>query len=118
VNRRGFIVGAAAAGGGLGLAVIAARLAGVWPSGAAALDPAALVGAGPGVQAIGRAYLELEPREADADRLLELILGDAPASRVLERVRLDFTEGRTVRLHGFILSRMEARLCALAALRA
>ncbi|EWY39914.1 hypothetical protein N825_04850 [Skermanella stibiiresistens SB22] len=73
---------------------------------------------------IGRAYLETASHEADAAQLVSLILGDDAVGvdrvgdlrhRVAELQRADFTAGRTVTLDGWVLSRTEARLCALAA---
>jgi hypothetical protein len=78
--------------------------------------------------AVGREYLRLLPaREANAEQLLHLLHGADGAQftatnsaelRVLvrEAQRSDFAEGRTVMVDGWILSRTEARLCALAAL--
>ncbi len=76
---------------------------------------------------LGRAYLSGRPDEADPATLARLICGpageqvrrlDASDLRlaVSERVRRDFHEGRTVVLHGWILSVTEARLYALTAL--
>lgn len=75
-----------------------------------------------GARAIGRAYLEGEPGERDpaqlAARLAESLGGGAPWSRddVLARVRRDYDEERVVLVRGWLLSRTEARLCALASL--
>lgn len=77
---------------------------------------------------IGRLYLRRFPGEADARRLASMILGQASAPaaapsapdalrrQVAQRRRQDFATGETVRVEGWILSRSEARLCALAAL--
>ena len=79
---------------------------------------------------IGWEYLRVVPREADAALLVDLICSrwpsrrqefdDLDATRCLEllllRQRQDFERGRTVTVHGWILSETEARLCALAAL--
>ena len=78
--------------------------------------------------AVGREYLRLLPAsEASAERLLHLLrradgtpfsVASPAVVRVLirEAQRSDFTEGRTVMVDGWILSRTEASLCALAAL--
>ena len=79
--------------------------------------------------AVGRAYLRITPGEADTDRLVRALvqrmpglatagLATDPELRALleTRSRLDFTEGDTVRVRGWVLSRTEARACALAAL--
>ena len=78
---------------------------------------------------VGEAYLESTPSEAAVDRLVEAILAgledDAGALRrtraelhdqIARRVEQDFAEEATVCLRGWILSRTEARMCALAAL--
>ena len=81
---------------------------------------------------IGREYLRMAPHEANVQILLSLIsLGrvdgqkgtsDADAESLRERLwsrtRQDFEEGHIVRIHGWILSLTETRLCALAALAA
>jgi len=76
---------------------------------------------------IGRAYLRVTPEEQDPEVLLEALAGadldawqelarrDPAALReaVRERHRADFDAGRTVRLHGWVLSHTEVRLAAL-----
>lgn len=78
---------------------------------------------------IGSAYLEVTPEERDRGLLLERLAGAslaawdqlavrdraALAEAVRERHRADFAQDRVVRLNGWILSRTEARLCALVA---
>jgi len=80
--------------------------------------------------AVGRAYLATRPEERDAPRLAGAVSRDLrdggcdPATgdradlrrAVSGRVRQDFADGRTVTVDGWVLSRTEARLCALAAL--
>ena len=74
-------------------------------------------------RAVGRVYLEATPAEASLATLLERLdcealsrdPGDARAE-LRARHRRDFREGRTVTLDGWLLSRTEARLCAVAAL--
>jgi hypothetical protein len=79
---------------------------------------------------IGVEYLRVAPMEADVHFLADLICSfeeerrvafahaDAGELRVLlqRQQRQDFERGRIVTVHGWILSRTEARLCALAAL--
>jgi hypothetical protein len=78
---------------------------------------------------LGQAYLEAAPAEADARALAmglaedlggrERVLAataESLAETVSARCRDDFAAGRTVRLQGWVLSRTEVRLCALAAL--
>ncbi|WP_158044312.1 hypothetical protein [Skermanella pratensis] len=73
---------------------------------------------------IGLAYLETSVDEADPAKLVALIVGDGVdrgtadgdlLRHVAERQRADFAAGRTVKLDGWVLSRTEARLYALAA---
>jgi hypothetical protein len=61
------------------------------------------------------------PAERDAEALRAAILaaprasrlGETPRVPVAELVRSDFAEGRTVVVHGWVLSVTEARQCAL-----
>jgi hypothetical protein len=78
-------------------------------------------------RAIGKIYLRGTPEEADRQGLVMLILAAMalpaselpriPASRLAsllhETISADFSSGRTVNLHGWILSVTEARVCAL-----
>ncbi len=77
--------------------------------------------------AIGRHYLSENPAEASRTRLLAAIREHLPASAVQtdaaalrhsirEVIRDDFARARTEDVGGWMLSRTEARLCALAAL--
>ena len=79
---------------------------------------------------VGLAYLRGVPAEASEETLTERIRSDLSRSedelcgtdfeslrKLLRlRTRRDFEEGRTVRLEGWIMSRTEARLFALATL--
>jgi hypothetical protein len=81
-------------------------------------------------QAIGRAYLERYPQEADIRRLEDQIAQGIAGGRTLlaatskqemskllsDRVRQDFETEHVVKVQGWILSITEARLCALTAL--
>lgn len=78
---------------------------------------------------VGHRYLVLVPEEAQATVLAARIAGSAgryshltrASTRTLRAVlarrqRQDFAEGETVSIDGWVLSRTEARLCALVAL--
>lgn len=65
-------------------------------------------------RAVGRAFLEQRPEEADVAQLLDRL--PESADRVRARHREDCAAGRTLELRGFVLSETEARLYALAAL--
>lgn len=79
-----------------------------------------------GARAIGRDYLAQAPEEADPKRLgAFLVEGEGSLSslsprelraRIGQRRTLEFQRGDTVLVRGWLLSRTEARLCALAAL--
>jgi hypothetical protein len=90
-----------------------------------ALELETLLGNEDGVPQIGRAYLRLEPGENEiqvlSDRIFseirwDLLLNGHVREVIARRVREDFREGRVVRLRGWVVSRTEARLCALVAL--
>jgi hypothetical protein len=80
-----------------------------------------------GARAIGRLYRRQFPAEDSPGILTHLtlssLLADAPEVAALDRngllrrlhecVRADFTTAVTVQLDGWVLSRTEARLCAL-----
>jgi hypothetical protein len=75
--------------------------------------------------AVGREYLRAAPHDRVRARLvaeLDTVIGSGSPSdaeirrRVSARIREDYAAGDTVRVRGWILSRTEARLCALAAL--
>lgn len=77
---------------------------------------------------VGRAYLTDHPGEADERTLVRLLVAtsgwdrasEASPTRLGELARSaltrDFERGKTVAVDGWILSRTEARLCALVAL--
>jgi hypothetical protein len=78
---------------------------------------------------VGREYLAAQREEADADTLVSRLVGSARArfedaagdparlaALLRERHRADFEAGSVAVVRGWILSRTEARLCALAAL--
>lgn len=70
---------------------------------------------------IGEAYLKLTPEENSPKILLDHLLSSSRFSDFLlfrrsplrDAIRADFTKGHTVNIKGWILSRTEARLCAL-----
>lgn len=77
---------------------------------------------------LGKAYLERYPEETNKQRLVALICSDpwleirflsadtAGLRKLLGyHVRRDFTNGQTVKLRGWVLSRTEVRLYGLAA---
>jgi hypothetical protein len=79
---------------------------------------------------VGQAVLAAVPSEATAEAVVAALAGDRRAElealaasdpaalRALlqEQHRRDFEDGRTVAIDGWVLSRTEARLCAVAAL--
>lgn len=74
---------------------------------------------------VGRRCVEALPAaERSVARLGQILLGDLPVagdieqtrSLVGQRIRLDFADGDTIGVDGWVLSATEARLCALAAL--
>lgn len=130
MRRRTFLLGAAASGLSL-----AWRSLGAWP-----LSPTQLSGGerlaalldGEVARAVGGEYLRAFPIEASqgvlAARVVEQLPGGSRALATASDGRLrelllgataaDFGDLRTVELQGWVLARTEARLCALAALRA
>jgi hypothetical protein len=76
-------------------------------------------------QRLGTLYLERYPDESVPERLASLVLEDVDASALSAgpedvaaafrtRTARDFDEGRVVEVDGWILSRTELRVCALA----
>jgi len=124
MQRRRFITMAA-----LGAAAAA------WPSSASSVTPVAahalasphllvVLGDEAVVRDLGLRYLQLVPSENDPDILARAIMpGPLPSpaddlnALVDSQVAQDFSDGRTVTVHGWILSVTEARQCALFALR-
>jgi hypothetical protein len=121
-DRRSFLGGALLGAGGLLLALQAhpVRLSAkplrpVQPENAAMIS-------------VGRAYLDQTPQEANVARLRQLLdlaaeasaatLPDPVKERLAVRQSEDFRTGQTVLVQGWVLSRTEARLYALAALQA
>ena len=73
---------------------------------------------------LGQRYRQLVPAENDAQALVAALvppsdgIGPNLAAELAERVRQDFTHGRTVLVQGWILAVTEARQCALYSLHA
>jgi hypothetical protein len=75
-------------------------------------------------RAIGAAYLRtVDGAEASSEHLTRALLGDIGTtgarelrSKIGSRIRRDFAEHEVVTVDGWMLSRTEARLCALVAL--
>jgi hypothetical protein len=129
IGRRTFLLGAA--GAGASLVWGSARF---WPFPGTPLPAgerlAGLLGH-ESARVIGRDYLRLVPAEASAAVLTARVVerlpgglravdaaGDGRLRELLLGAALEDFEGlRTVELHGWVLARTEARLCALAALR-
>ena len=77
------------------------------------------------VREIGRSYREMATGENDVRVLTEAILADrngsasaALSARLDQQVKDDDTQGRTVKVNGWILSVTEAQQCALYSLQA
>jgi hypothetical protein len=122
----------------LGLLGTKALLLGIGASGAATLacgpepDPRALDGVLAALAAgrtLGRSYLAEHPGEQSEAALRSALLPEpealwtplpqaALASRLLTQMDRDFEHGQVVRVEGWVLSQVEARLFALVALRA
>jgi hypothetical protein len=129
VTRRSIVVALVQAGG---LALTLGRRPAVAATVSPAADPAvaklrSLVTDPAGARCIGQMYLRQAPAEQDPTHLASLLLSSLQLSshdalrlrrRALARlfsvgVRADFAAGRTVVLDGWMLSRTEARVCAL-----
>lgn len=71
---------------------------------------------------VGNAYLEKVPNEADKRTLIKFLPADASSDtteipQIMEQqVKRDFETGSTVVINGWLLSKTEARQCALLAL--
>ena len=112
LTRRGLLASAAGLAAGSVL----------WQLGCAPEDPEAslaeVLAAFPDhapLEALGRAVLRAAPDLGDAEALARELEGGGPLA---QRVAADFREGRVLEIEGWTLSRSEARLAALAALRA
>lgn len=71
------------------------------------------------IDALGKAYLKKAPSEKDKRTLVRRLLTDAPSdsaaipSFLEQKISQDFETGDTVMVNGWVLSRTEARQCAL-----
>lgn len=119
LDRRQFL-SAAAAGAALTL-VGAARVEHDPPSDWRDLaHPALLVALGPEtVREIGHGYRALVPAEQDPSTLEAVLRAELRAARESNEdpVRADFAAGRVIVVSSWVLSRTEARQCALFSLR-
>ena len=129
VTRRSVMVTLVRAGA---LALTFGRQAGIAATSRLPADPVvaklrSLLSDPVGARCIGQIYLSQSPAESDPTRLASMILSSLQLtpqdSLRLQRaalsklfgagVRADFAAGRTVVVDGWILSRTEARACAL-----
>ena len=79
-------------------------------------QPELLAALGPNaVHDIGQAYRALVPAESDQSSLHALLR--AARSSDVDPVHADFSAGRVIVVHDWVLSRTEARQCALFSLR-
>jgi len=85
------------------------------PAGARPVGPTAVSVDKRAATAVGEAYLARFPEEKKSLRLHLALAGVGPQN-VNDVVRRDFAAGRIVQVDGWMLSRTEARLCALVAL--
>jgi hypothetical protein len=134
LSRRRFVAATIAAAA-LPLLSGVPRLPGVSPAGPIVagngrVQLAALLQSRASAVIVGEAYLAAYPEERAADLLTDLLTagwdsGASPlhtldADRVRElvaaQVKRDFSRAQTVEIDGWMLSRTEARLCALTAL--
>ena len=131
IDRRTFVKGAGkAAALGLAAPTLLSALAGCGPDASLGMELSGFYSDPEAAAEVGRAYLKVKPEEADRDLLLERMADEdldrwedlarrnpeALREAVRARHRSDFAENRVVRLHGWILSQTEVRLCALLAL--
>lgn len=132
MNRRQFMLLALAAAGAVAARSKLPAIAAGWPKPENLLRSklTALFIHQESAQAIGLAYVQSYPNEADAQALEDQIaLGIAGGRAVLagaggremsalinDRIRQDFEAEQVVKVQGWVLSITEARLCALSAL--
>jgi len=77
----------------------------------------------PGAAALGDAYLKSEPQDGDFDELWLRLFGGGDAINresgiglLSTRIAADFGQLDTVLVHGIVMARSEARICALVSL--
>lgn len=122
LTRRGFLAaaGLAAVGGG-GFVYRVWASGGFNPDLEQTAEVAKLLAELAPARRIGRAYLAENPNEASEETLVRLLAKDGVRDDTQARlsanarraVRRDYDSGRTVLVQGWMLSRTEARLCAL-----
>jgi len=94
---------------------------------AAGADPIDTLWSDPAnARTVGRRYLQMQPTDVAVDPMMQDVFGDRMArgeidaeslrTAIAERRLYDFASGDTVIIDGWLLSRTEARLCALSVL--
>jgi hypothetical protein len=123
INRRLFLIGV----GSVVVAGVGTERAAAWARRRPVLSWASDVSAAASARNLGVEYLTRYPDEADRSILLGHLAGLVSLSALMgdddravagfnDRLRRDFAEGDIVRMGGWLLSRTELRLCALAAM--
>ena len=124
-GRRRFLLAAAgaAAAAAIGPGALILLIDRMWKDDAAVAAIRALITHRADADQLGRAYLAMHRDERSSAALLRHLLGPMPPAsaaetpgRIAARIRADYRAARTVTVEGWILSRTEARLCALVAL--
>jgi hypothetical protein len=129
ITRRRFLLSLVWVGQGLGLSLVLRETVACGTAASVSIDLGKLLGDTSSSLMVGDEYLRQVPEEGDTDQLLELIFpGLGSASRPPSPIELeqsfvatvldDFETNRIVKLREWMLSRAEARLCAIAALLA
>jgi hypothetical protein len=117
LDRRQFLSAAAA---GAAITLIGVRSAYHDPDARDLAHPELLAALGrETVREIGQAYRALVPEESDATTLEAALRAERRAAREStdDPVRADFAAGRVIVVSSWVLSRIEARQCALFSLR-
>jgi hypothetical protein len=120
-DRRVFLARALVLGSAAGAALLLGRCGG--PARMSPAELADLLAGNEAVKRLGRDYLAAHAQESTEAGLMEALAstggGESLASpeALALQIRKDYEEGRTVSISGWVLSRTEARLCALAAVQ-
>lgn len=123
IHRRAFLASLAAMGGGAGVLLVLRSVEKGKDNVVLQLDQVLTVKRS--ARWVGLAYLEEVPSERDVQNLSELVFSEIKWETLLRsdirevirrQVRRDFRNDNLVRIRGWLLSRTEARLCALSAL--